>query len=384
MTESKSPAGSHPGTLLARAGGAHDAGSFGIVPAIHPATTFLRREDLTYPAGYSYARPRNPTFDPVESLLARLEGGSEAALFASGMAAATSVFQALKPGDHIIAPQVMYWQLRGWIVSFANRWGLSVSLVDMTDLTAVAAAVQPGRTALIWVETPANPTWAITDIAGVAALAAAAGAVLAVDNTLPTPLLTRPLELGADIVMHSATKYLNGHSDVLAGALITARPDEFWGRVLDIRARQGSIPGPFEAWLLLRGLRTLEVRLQRACETAGRIAGHFNGHPAVTAVLYPGLTTHPGHRIAARQMRGGFGGMLSLRVAGGRDAAIAVAGRLQIWTRATSLGGVESLVEHRASVEGPDSPCPADLLRLSAGLEQVDDLIADLEQALRG
>lgn len=369
-------------TWLARALGRHDAATGGVVPAIHPATTFLRAGDLSYPGGLVYARPDNPGFAGAEALLSRLEGAAESLLFASGMAAATALFQALSPGDHVVAPKVMYWALRGWLQRFAAQWGLELDLVDMTDRAAVAAALRPGRTRLVWVETPCNPTWDLTDIAAVAGLAHEAGALLAVDSTAATPILTRPLEQGADIVMHSATKYLNGHSDVLCGTLSCARKDAFWARVSGVRRDLGGIPGPFEAWLLLRGMRTLCLRVERASANALAVARHFNGHRHVAAVLYPGLETHPQHALARRQMQGGFGGMLSLRVAGGERAAIATAAALTLWTRATSLGGVESLVEHRASVEGPDSPCPPDLLRLSCGIEAASDLIADLEQAL--
>ncbi|WP_114394315.1 trans-sulfuration enzyme family protein [Oleisolibacter albus] len=373
--------GQSPETWLARALGSHDAETHGVVPGIHPATTFLRGGDLTYP-GLVYARPANPTFATPEALLSKLEGAAESLLFGSGMAAATAVFQALQPGDHVVAPKVMYWALRRWLKQFCAHWGLGLDLVDMTDSDAIAAAVRPGRTRIVWVETPANPTWDITDLAAAADIAHRAGARLVVDNTVPTPLLTRPIEHGADIVMHAATKYLNGHSDVLMGTLSVATPDAFWQRIRGVRGDLGGIPGPFEAWLLLRGMRTLALRVDKACANAQAVAEHFHGHPRSAGILYPGLPDHPGHGIAARQMRGGFGGMLSLRVAGGEAAAVRAAARLQLWTRATSLGGVESLVEHRASVEGPDSPCPPDLLRLSCGIESAADLIADLEQAL--
>jgi len=300
------------------------------------------------------------------------------------MAAATAVFLALGPGVHVIAPQIMYWGLRNWLKSFAAERGVAVDFVDASSTDALAAAVQPGRTKLIWIESPANPTWAITDIAAAADIAHRAGAHLAIDSTVATPVLTRPIEHGADIVMHSATKYLNGHSDVVAGALVTARHDEFWERIAAIRTGNGAILGSFEAWLLLRGMRTLHLRVERCCRTAQAIAEHFVGHRRIAAVLYPGLPNHPGHAVAARQMLDGFGGMLSIRVAGGESAAIATAARTTVWKRATSLGGVESLVEHRASIEGPGSPAPGDLLRLSVGIEDADDLIGDLEQALAG
>jgi cystathionine gamma-synthase len=253
----------------------------------------------------------------------------------------------------------------------------------MTDTAAVERALKVGETKLVWIETPANPLWEITDIAAAAELAHRAGAALAIDSTAATPIFTRPLELGADIVMHSATKYLNGHSDIIAGALATARKElPLWTRALGVRARHGAILGGFEAWLLLRGLRTLDLRVRAAAASAGDLAMRFAAHPAVKGVLYPGLPQHPGHAIAARQMSG-FGGMLSVRVAAGEAAAIDAAARVEVWKRATSLGGVESLIEHRASVEGPTSPCPPDLLRLSVGLEDPEDLYADLDRALR-
>jgi cystathionine gamma-synthase len=253
----------------------------------------------------------------------------------------------------------------------------------MTDLAALKAAMRPGQTKLIWTETPANPTWDITDLAAVAVIAHSAGARLAVDSTVGTPVFTRPLELGADIVMHSATKSLNGHSDLIGGALITRADDEPWSRVKQLRVQLGGVPGAFEAWLLLRGMRTLFPRVRTAAASAQIIAEHFAGHALVSHVLYPGLKSFVGHDVAARQMKGGFGAMLSLRLAGGEAMAIATAANVRIWKRATSIGGVESLVEHRASVEGPHSPCPSDLLRLSVGIEETGDLIDDLEAALK-
>jgi cystathionine gamma-synthase len=292
------------------------------------------------------------------------------------------VFQALHPGDHVLAPKVMYWSLRNWLLGFATSWGLEVEPIDMTDAAAVQAAIRPGATKLIWVETPANPLWTITDIAATAEIAHEAGALLAVDSTSATPVLSQPLALGADLVMHSATKYLNGHSDLTAGTVTTRADGAHWQRLRSVRAQIGGTLGSLESWLLLRGLRTLYLRVRTASASALRIAEHFEGHPAVAEVLYPGLPSNPGHELAARQMPGGFGGMLSIRTAGGEDAAIAAAARTRLWKRATSLGGVESLIEHRASVEGPGTPVPPDLLRLSVGIEHVDDLIADLEQAL--
>jgi len=276
----------------------------------------------------------------------------------------------------------MYWSLRNWLMGFATSWGLDVELIDMTDPAAVQAALRPGATKLVWVETPANPLWTVTDIAATAALAHEAGALLAVDSTTATPVLTKPIEHGADLVMHSATKYLNGHSDLTAGSVTTRGDNEHWQRVRGVRAQIGGTLGSFESWLLLRGLRTLYLRVRAASASAQRIAEHFHGHPLVAEVLYPGLPSSPGHEAAKRQMSGGFGGMLSIRIAGGEAAAIAVAAHTTLWKRATSLGGVESLIEHRGSIEGAGSPVPLDLLRLSVGIEHVDDLIADLEQAL--
>ena len=272
-----------------------------------------------------------------------------------------------------------------WLLTFATQWGLQVELIDMTSPADVQAAVKPGRTKLVWVETPANPLWTVTDIAATAQIAHAAGALLAVDSTVATPLLTRPLALGADVVMHAATKYLNGHSDLIAGVLVTRQgsvESDDWQRVRKVRAQLGGTLGSFESWLLLRGMRTLHLRVRAACASAQQIAEHFHGHRHVAEVLYPGLPSCHGHAIAKAQMTGGFGGMLSIRARGGEAAAIAVAAKTQLWKRATSLGGTESLIEHRASVEGAGTPAPPDLLRLSVGIEFTADLIADLEQAL--
>ncbi len=373
-----------PETLAAQALGHVDGATGALIPPLHPSTTFQRAADNSYPTGRVYARADNPTFDAAADTLTALEGGAASLLFASGMAAATAVFQALKPGDHVVASKVMYWALRTWLLGFATRWGLVVDLVDTADLDAVASALHPGKTALVWVESPANPLWSVSDIAAIADLAHRAGARLAVDSTVATPVLTRPLELGADIVMHSATKYLNGHSDVVAGTLTCARLDEHWAAIRAVLAHNGAILGTFEAWLLQRGLRTLFPRVRWQSDSALALAQELSAHPAVAEVLYPGLPGFPGHQLAARQMQGGFGGMLSIRVHGGAEAAVAVAARVEVFKRATSLGGVESLIEHRASIEGPGSPVPPDLLRLSVGLESPDDLSADLDQALSG
>jgi cystathionine gamma-synthase len=372
-----------PRTLAAQALGAEDPATRAVVPPVHLATTFVRDPDNQYRSGYAYGRPDNATVRQAEAVIAALEGVSEGLLFASGMAAATAVVLALPPGSRIVAPQVMYWAFRKWLTTEAPRFGYRVDLADMTNPEAARAVVTAQETALVWIETPGNPLWTITDIAAIAEIARAAGATLAIDSTAATPVFTRPLSLGADIVMHSATKYLNGHSDVIAGAL-ASRGGVLWDRIKTVRAQHGAILGPFEAWLLLRGMRTLEVRVKTQAESASLLATALARHGHVVEVLYPGLATHPGHDIAARQMDGGFGGMLSVRVRGGERAAVDAAGRVQLWKRATSLGGVESLIEHRASVEGPGSPCPPDLLRLSVGLEDAEDLYADLDRALRG
>lgn len=371
-----------PETATAQALGKIDPETRALVPPIHPSTSYERDADGGYRSGRAYTRPHNPTYDEPQALLAMLERGRDCVLSASGMAACTAVFQAMLPGDHVVAPRVMYWALRKWLLDFALPWGLEVDFVDTCDPDALAAAMRPGRTRLVWLETPANPTWAITDIALAAEIAHGVHARLAVDNTVATPVLTRPIELGADLVVHSASKYLNGHSDVLAGAIVCAREDSFWQRIRAWHRDAGAMLGPFEAWLLLRGMRTLFVRVTRCCESAAAIARHFEAHPRVAQVLYPGLASHDGHALAARQMNGGFGGMLSLRHRGGEAAAIAAAAAVRVFKRATSLGGVESLIEQRASVEGPATPVPADLLRLSIGLESPADLIADLDQAL--
>ncbi|MFN4099445.1 MAG: trans-sulfuration enzyme family protein [Pararhodobacter sp.] len=356
----------------------------GVVSPIHLATTYIRDEDNGYSSGFVYGRPDNATVHEAEAVLAMLEEAEAGALlFGSGMAAATAVFQALSPGDHVVASRVMYWALRSWLMSEATRWGLLVEFVETDDLDALRAAVRPGVTRLVWIETPSNPLWTITDIEGAARIAHEAGARLAVDSTCASPVHTRPLRLGADIVMHSATKVLNGHSDVLAGVLCARQDDEFLARIKTVRKSQGAILGPFEAFLLTRGLRTLHLRQERQAASAMALAQRLSAHPLVARVLYPGLPQHPGHDVAARQMENGFGYMLSVQVIGGTGAAIGTAAKVGLWKRATSLGGVESLIEHRASIEGAGSPCPPDLLRLSTGIEEVGDLYDDLDTALR-
>ncbi len=371
-----------PDTLAAQGMGWIAEPSHDLAPPIHPSSTFERAADGSYPGGRVYARDQSPAYEQPEALLAALEGGHEALLFPSGMAAATALIQALEPGARVLAPRAMYWSLRNWLQELARRGQIALDFYDNTDGEALTALLGTLPPRLLWIETPANPTWEVTDIAAACAAARAAGTLVAVDSTVPTPVLSRPLALGADFVMHSATKYLNGHSDVVAGALVCRADSPVWQRVRQNRAQGGAVLGPFEAWLLLRGMRTLHLRVRQSCAAAQRIAETFQADPRLAAVLYPGLPGHPGHAVAAAQMQGGFGGMLSLRVVGGEAAAVAAIGRLQVFKRATSLGSVESLVEHRASVEGPGTLCPPDLLRLSIGIEAVDDLIADLDQAL--
>lgn len=378
--------------MVAQGGGLISGPTRDVVPPIHMSTTFERAGDLGYPGGAVYARDDNPSFEPAEQMLCALEGGPAALLFSSGMAAAVAVFHTLPTGARIVAPAVMYWGLRLWLTGFARQRGMRLDFyrpvvgdqaVDETGAADLAALLER-PTDLLWLETPANPTWDIVDIARAAGLAHAAGARVVVDSTVSTPIHTKPLALGADLVMHSATKALNGHSDVIAGALVCRRTDAWWDAIAAQRAQGGAILGPLEAWLLARGMRTLFLRVRAASAAALIVARHFEQHPRIDRVLYPGLASHPGHEIARRQMHDGFGAMLSLRVAGGRQAAIDGAARLRLVKRATSLGSTESLVEHRASIEGADSLCPDDLLRLSVGIEPVSMIIADLEQALAG
>jgi cystathionine gamma-synthase len=373
---------SSPETLCAQAMGWIDETTKAIVQPVHMSTTYLRDEDNEYRSGRSYVREDNPTWDQAEALITRLENGAATLLFSAGMAAATAPFLALRPGDHVIVPEVMYWGLRKWLLGPLTEWGVKVDLVDMTNLDHVQAAMRPGKTKIIWAETPSNPMWQVFDLKALAEIAHSAGARLGVDSTCATPLLTQPITLGADLVMHAATKYLNGHSDVLAGSLTTARQDEFWQRIYGVRTSCGAVLGSFEAWLLVRGMRTLPLRVKQCSANALYLAERLERHPGVEQVLYPGLPSHPQHELARRQMQGGFGGMLSIRVKGGEAAAVRCAARVKLWKRATSLGGVESLLEHRASIEGPSTPVPRDLLRLSAGIESAEELLADLVQAL--
>jgi len=369
---------------VAQAGHFIDRENGAVVPPIQPSTTFARDADYELIGEVGYSRSGGPGSDRLEALAAELDGGAEARAFASGMAAVVAAFETLESGQHVAAPRIMYHGAQDWLRRLSEKRGIGLTLFDAADSAALAAAVRPGETAIVWIETPVNPTWDVIDIAAAAEAAHRAGAILAVDATAATPVLTRPLALGADLVFHSATKYLNGHSDLTAGLLITREVDSRWEEIKALRRLMGGVLGAFEAWLLLRGLRTLYLRVERASMSALQIARHFEGHPRLSGVLYPGLESHPGHAIAARQMTGGFGGMLSLLVDGDADAARAVAARTRLFVPATSLGGVESLIEHRATIEGPHSQVPENLLRLSIGIEEPADLIADLERALAG
>jgi cystathionine gamma-synthase len=367
-------------TVAVHAGRKIDPGTGAVMPPIHLSTTFERRPDGGYTDGFVYTREENPNRRSLEQCLAQLEGGAVAAAFGSGQAATLSVFQALAAGDHVILPDDAYFGTGKLALAILARWGLQSSVVDMTHVEQVRAALRP-NTRLIWVETPSNPLLKITDIAAVAEIAHAAGALCAVDNTWPSPLGQRPLQLGADLAMHSTTKYLGGHSDILGGAIVARVEDDYFARIRTNQTIGGAVPSPFDCWLLLRSIRTLPYRMRAHSEGAMAVAEYLTDHPKIAKVHYPGLPTHPGHEIAARQMLS-YGGMLSIQLEGGMEQAMAMAARVQLFTRATSLGGVESLIEHRASVEGPTSKTPANLLRVSVGLEHPDDLIADLAQAL--
>jgi cystathionine gamma-synthase len=372
-----------PRTLAAQALRRVEETTGGVVPPIHVATTYLRDEDNAYSRGYTYARPDNPTVRHAEAVIAALEGTAGALLFASGMGAISAVFVGLPKGARVVASQIMYTGGRNFLDQEGPRLGLEVERVHTSDLQALERAASAAPTALVYVETPGNPLWSIVDIEAAARIACRAGALLVVDSTCATPILTRPLALGADIVVHSATKYLNGHSDVLAAVLAFARDDDTMARIARVRQIFGGILSPFDAHQLTRGMRTLPLRVAVQSQIAMELARHLARHPLVARVYYPGLPDHPGHAVAARQMTGGFGGMMSIGITGGERAAIATAAAVRVWTRATSLGGVESLIEHRASMEGEGTPCPPNVLRLSVGLEDPDDLYNDLDAALR-
>ncbi|MCW8842494.1 MAG: PLP-dependent aspartate aminotransferase family protein [Rhodobacteraceae bacterium] len=371
-----------PATLAAQAGGAIDLQSGGVVPPIQPATTFARdREYAPLNAANTYARDHNDVVRQAEAVLAQMEGGQEALLFPSGMAAIAALFRTVPTGGRVVVQSGIYWGATQWIRDFCQRRQVVMDEVDASDLAALKAACAKGKADIVWVETPSNPWLKTTDIKGAAEAAHGAGAVLVVDSTAATPILSNPLKLGADMVMHSATKAINGHSDVLAGVLVTKAGGAIWDEIAKDRAGAGAVLGPFEAWLLLRGMRTLPLRVERMCENAMKVAEFLTDHPQVEGVFYPGLQGFAGHEIAAKQMQGGYGFLMSFLVKGGREEALKVAGRLNLFHRATSLGGVESLVEHRHTIE-PHTGIPESLLRISIGIEDAGDLIADLGQAL--
>jgi cystathionine gamma-synthase len=367
-------------TLAVHAGLRVDPVTGAVAPALHTATTFEHEPDSTAPRGYIYSRTANPNRDALEACLAELEGGVDAAAFASASAATAAVFQALAPGDHVVAPLDAYFGTGKLLRDTFAPWGLAVDFVDMTDEGAVKAALTP-RTKVVWIETPSNPLWRVTDIAAVAALAHAAGARCVCDNTAATSVVQRPFTHGADLVVYATTKYLGGHGDVMGGAVVARARDPFFEQIRAIQGSGGAVPSPFDCWLVRRGIRTLPWRMRGHSENALRVATFLASHPNVEAVHYPGLRSHPQHEVARRQMNG-FGGMLSMQVKGGREAAFDVERKVRIFTCATSFGGTESLLEHRASVEGAATRSPENLLRLSIGLEHADDLIEDLTQAL--
>ena len=369
-------------TLAVHKGRAVDPVTRAVTPPLHMSTTFERDTDGSYPQGFIYGRSDNPNRRLLEDCVAALEGGEEAAAFSSGMAAIMSVFQALRPGDHVVAPSDIYHGTAKLLREVMARWGLQTTFVDMSKPGAVAEAVNDS-TRMIFIETPSNPLLKITDVAAVAEFARDRGILTVCDNTWATPVLQRPLEMGVDLVVHSSTKYLGGHGDVTGGVVVTAIVEGVFERVRQVQHDGGAVPSPFDCWLLLRSIRTLPYRVRAHTQNAARIAEFLSDHPRVAEVFYPGLTGHAGHETARRQMSD-FGGMLSFRVKGGRDAAFGVAARTKLFTRATSLGSYESLIEHRASIEGPQSATPDDLLRVSVGLENASDLVEDLTQALEG
>ncbi len=371
-----------PETLFVHAGAGPDAATGAVVPPLHLATTYQHGPAGERVAGFEYVREGNPNQAQLEAALTALEHGAAALAFSSGMAAITALLDSLPSGAHVIYPLDCYAGLRVLVTEFLPQRGVSATAVDIGDVDAVRATLTP-QTRLLWLETPSNPQLCICDIAVLSSLAKAQGMLVACDNTFATPLLQQPLTLGVDVVMHSTTKYFGGHSDVLGGALVFAERDALFDAVAHRRHITGAVASPFNSWMTLRGLRSLPARMAMHCRNARLVAEFLAAHGCVERVNWPGLPSHPNHAVAARQMRD-FGGMLSVQIRGGREAALAFAGKLRLFTNATSLGGCESLVEHRASVEGEHPVSPPNLLRLSIGLEHAEDLIADLEQALRG
>ena len=366
-------------TIAIHAGNQTDEKTGAVIQPIVLSTTFERAEDGTFPSGYSYGRAANPNRTMLEKVLAELEGGVDAASFSSGNAAGMAVFQSLKPGTHIIGPDDMYHGLRNQIKNlFAGI--LEFDFIDVNDQELLRKHIKP-NTGLIWIETPSNPLLKVTDIKQTVAIARQHKIKVVCDNTFATPVCQQPLSFGVDMVMHSATKYFGGHSDLTGGALITPVKDAWWEKLRQVQQMGGAVPSPMDCYLLARSIKTLPFRMRGHMHNAQSLAEFLQRHPKVEAVMYPGLVSHPQHEIAKRQMNG-FGGMLSFTLKDGPEEAVRVINRLKIFTRATSLGGVESLIEHRASVEGPDTKTPFNLLRVSVGLEHIDDLIADMSQAL--
>jgi len=352
-----------------------------IATPIFLTTTFARDTDGSYPKGHMYSRNSNPNRDALEKGLAVLEGGAKAFAFASGLAAVSAVFQCMKSGDHVLMPAVGYYASMKLAEEIMGPWGLQMSQVNMEDLEAVRAAIQP-NTKLIWVETPANPLLGISDIQAICTLAHSLGIFVGVDNTIATPILQNPISLGADIVMHATTKYIGGHSDVLGGAIIVREENDWSERLKGVQILMGATQNPLDCYLLARGLKTLPLRMREHSASALALAQKLEKHIAIEKVHYPGLISHPQHELAKRQMPHGFSGMISIQIKGNEANARRVASKLKLFQQATSLGGVESLAEHRKSIEGPDSKTPGNLVRLSVGLEHVDDLWEDLNQAL--
>jgi cystathionine gamma-synthase len=367
-------------TIAIHAGNHVDETSKAVIQPITLSTTFERSPDGTYANGYIYSRSSNPNRTALENVLAKLEGGIDAAAFSSGNAAGMSVFQSLKPGTHIIAPDDMYHGLRNQLKNlFAGI--LEFDFIDVNDETVLKQHIK-SNTGLIWLETPSNPLLKITDIKKIVGIAKQHNIKVVCDNTFATPLCQQPLALGADLVMHSSTKYFGGHSDLMGGVLITAEKNEWWQKIRQVQEMGGAIPSPFDCYMLVRSIKTLPYRMRGHCSNTQLFAEFLVKHPKVESVMYPGLAEHPQHNIAKAQMPGGFGGVLSFCIKGGETEAKRVVNSVKYFTQATSLGGVESLIEHRASVEGPDTKTPFNLLRVSVGLEHIDDLIADMSSAL--
>jgi cystathionine gamma-synthase len=367
-------------TDLVQAGHSADPNR-GVVPPIQPATTYARDTNYELTGGYMYSRHGAPNQTAVEEAAARLDSGAEARVFASGLAAFTALVETVPNGGSVVAPEVMYHGGQLWLRRLDERNRIALTLFDQCRPGDMEESIDRARPDMVWIETPVNPTWDVIDIPAAARAAHAVGGLLAVDSTV-APLTTRPIDLGADYTFHSATKFYNGHADLLGGILVAATKDDRWAEIDWIRTHTGAVMGAFEAWLLQRGMKTLYLRVDRASQSAMTVAGHFEGHAAVDKVLYPGLESHPGHEVAKAQMDRGFGAMLSILVKGGFEAAHRVATSTKLFIPATSLGGVESLIEHRAVLEPPESVVPDNLLRLSIGIEPVEELIADLEQAL--